>query len=110
MENTTITPVNTNPQVQSLVNSAFGKALASVIMAEIPIASIIAIIMGSKALKLVDSANALAAQYGISAGGKCVAARILGKIGKIVGIVMTAFWPFYIIFMIAYVILMISTM
>ena len=89
-------------QVEGLVKSAFSKGLASVIMAEMPVASIIAIFMGNKALKLADSANALAAQYGISAGGKCVAAKVLGEIGKIVGIVMTILWPFYIIACVAF--------
>ncbi len=88
------------PGLQQLVNSAFGKALASVIMAELPIASIIAIFMGSSANKLVAKAENLAAQYGTKAGGKKIAAKIMGKIGFFMGIGMTIFWGIYILYFI----------
>ena len=90
------TPVR-DPRIDSYADSAFGKGLGATIMAWFPVASIIAIITGSKALSAVEAAQTLAASCGTSAGGKCVAAKILGKIGKIGGIVMTAFWGFYIL-------------
>ena len=93
-------PVVTDPQVESLIDSAFGKSLAATIMCGFPIASIIAIILGSAGLNLVDEAKRLAAQRGAKPGGKNVAATVLGKIGKIVGIVMTVWWAFYILFII----------
>lgn len=83
------------PEVTDCVNSAFGKGLAAVIMAGFPIVSILAIIFGSMALKLVNKANNIAAYYRVSAGGKNIAAKVLAKIGKIVGIVMTCFYGLY---------------
>ena len=76
-------------------DSSFGNTLASVIMAWWPVTSIIAIILGSIGLKSVNRAEELEANYGVSAGGKKVAAKIMGKIGPIGGIVMTAFWFIY---------------
>ena len=84
-----------DPEVDACVDSAFGKALASAIMCEFPIASIIAIVMGSTSLNLVEQAKFMAAQRGVKPSGKIVAATILGKIGKIAGIVMTVFWAIY---------------
>ena len=83
------------PEVTACVDSAFGKGLAAVIMASFPIVSILAIIFGSMALKLVNKANNIAAYYRVSAGGKNIAAKVLGKIGKILGIVMTCFYGLY---------------
>lgn len=88
------------PQLEALVNSAFGKGLASAIMCSFPVASIIAIVMGSQAQNLALEAEAMAAHYGISAGGKKTAAKILGKVGKIAGIAYTAFWAFYLLYFI----------
>lgn len=85
----------TPAQVEEMANSAFGKCLAACIMAWFPVASIIAIIMGSQGLKLVAGANAMAERLGISAGGKAIGAKITGMIGKIGGIVMTAFYGLY---------------
>ncbi len=96
-QNTTVTP----PDLASCVDSAFGKSLAATIMAWFPICSILSIIFGSMGLKLVKKAEQMAAYYGVSAGGKKIAAKILGKIGKISGIVMTAFYGFYFILLIA---------
>ncbi len=84
-----------DPAVESYVEAAFGKSLAATIMCGFPVASIIAIIFGSAGLNLVEQAKNLAAQRGVKPSGKCVAATVLGKIGKIAGIVMTAFWGFY---------------
>lgn len=90
------------PGLNQLVNSAFSKGLASTIMAELPIASIIAIIMGSKAKKLVNEADRLAAKYGIKAPGKRTAAKILGNVGFGLGIGMTVFWTIYIIYLVIF--------
>ena len=87
--------------VAELSDKAFGKALASAILSGFPIGSIIAIVLGSKALNLVDHAKKLAEPYGIFGGGKYIAARILALVGKISGIIMTVIWPFYLIYFIA---------
>ena len=83
------------PDVEDCVNSAFGKALASVIMAWFPITCIISIFLSSGALKLVAQANQLAANYGIGAPGKNIAAKVLGTIGKISSIIMTVIYGLY---------------
>ena len=88
------------PELKSCVESAFSKALASVIMAGFPIASILSIIFGSLALKNVKKAEDIANYYRVSSGGKKIAAKIMGKIGKITGIVMTCFYSLYILFFI----------
>ncbi len=90
-------------EIDSLSGPAFGKALASVIMSWYPVTSIIGLILASSALKKVKKANALAERCGISAGGKIIAAKIMGTIGKISGIVMTVFWSLYILLIIAIV-------
>lgn len=84
------------PAAEACASDAFGKGLAATIMAWFPVASIIAIAMGGKGLGLLEQAEAIAAQYGVSVGGKAIAAKILSKIGKIGGIAMTIFWGFYI--------------
>ena len=86
-----------NPEVESTVNSAFGKSLAAAIMAWFPICSIIAIFLGSGGLKLVQAAIDRANQLGVQPGGKNVAARVLGMVGKIAGIVMTVIYGIYFI-------------
>ncbi len=93
-------PVVRDPQVESLIDSAFGKSLTSTIICGLPVGSIIAIVLGSAGLNLVDEAKRLAAQRGAMPGGKNVAATVLGKIGKIAGIVMTIWWAFYIFFIV----------
>lgn len=84
-----------HPQVVSLANSAFAKGLAAAIMAEFPIVSIIAIILGFKAKSTSQQASNLAMQYNCEFPGKGVAGKILGLIGGIVGIVMTVIWVIY---------------
>lgn len=104
-------PVNTQtpvvPSVDQMVaemsNSAFNKALASAIMSNFPITSIIAIVMGSQALGQVKRIKELAEPYGIFAGGKYIAARVLALIGKFSGIFMTVFWALYFFLIIIYV-------
>ena len=82
--------------VHGLADQAFGKALASVIMSAFPVASIIAIVMGSKALELVNQARDIATPYGMFGGGKYMAASIMAMVGKYTGIAMTVFWGLYI--------------
>lgn len=84
-------------RIAELAGAAFGRALASVIIPGLPISSIISIVLGSKALKLTHQADELAAACGKRAGGKNIAAKILGKIGKIAGISFTVFWGVYIL-------------
>ena len=95
------TPAYSDPAVDLIVDSAFGKALASAIMCEFPIASIIAIVIGSQSLDLVEQAKNLAAQRGAKPSGKIIAATVLGKIGKIAGIIMTCFWGIYLFIILA---------
>ena len=94
------------PEVEECVNAAFGKALASAILGAIvamPICTIIAIFLGNSALESVKKANEMAAYYGVSAGGKAIATKVLGMVGKISGIAMTVFWAGYFVFIFAYV-------
>lgn len=86
-----------DPQIDVLAGSGFGKALAAVIMAWFPITSIISIILGAIGLKAVNKARALAENCGVSAGGKTVAGKIMGLIGLIGGIFMTAIYLLYFI-------------
>ena len=94
---------NPNPvaEVENMVGEAFSSGLAATICAWFPVASIIAIGKGSKALKKREEAQKMAEAYGVTLPGKNIAARILGMVGKIGGIVMTVFWPLYIIILIA---------
>ena len=87
--------IPSDPEADAYVDAAFSKSLAATIMCSFPVASIIAIFFGSAGLDLVEKAKYLAAQRGVRLSGKNIAATILGKIGKIAGIVMTAFWGFY---------------
>jgi hypothetical protein len=88
-------------EVKKLADSAFGKCLAAVILAWWPICSVIAIILGGIGLKAAKQATELAEANKIQAGGKNIAAKITGKIGLIGGIIMTVFWLFYIILIVA---------
>ncbi len=91
-------------EIQQRINAIFGKALAAAIMSEFPVASIIAIFFGNNALKEVNSLMDICRSMGIRLPGKLVAARILGIVGKISGIVCTCiyaglavFYAFYFI-------------
>lgn len=94
------------PQLKVLAEEAFSNGLAAVIMAEFPVASIFAIIKGCKAQKLAKEAENMAAGYGISAGGKNVAAKIMGIVGKISGIVNTALYAFLALYFACYALIM----
>ena len=82
----------THPEVEACVNAAFGKSLAATIMAFFPICSIIAIVFGCKGLRLVNEAIEKANRLGVQPSGKNVAAKVLGMIGKIAGIVYTVLY------------------
>ena len=99
-----LTPVSEDPTVElkQAVDKAFSQALASVIMCEFPVASIISIFMGRKASKLVRDAEAMAEQTGANLGGKKIAAKILSKIGFIAGIVNTCGWAIVGLYLILY--------
>lgn len=92
----------------SMVNSAFVKGLVATILASLPIGSIIAIFLGSASTKLVAKLRDHAAANGIKPSGKNIAAKILGMVGKIEGIVMTVVWAYYFILIIFWMILMIT--
>ncbi len=85
----------TDTQMKTLVEGTFGKALASVIMAQFPIASIIAIFTGRKASKMVAQIDELAAETGIAPGGKRTASKIMSLVGFISGIYYTAFYAMF---------------
>ncbi|MBR4287241.1 MAG: hypothetical protein IKT55_06020 [Clostridia bacterium] len=92
------------PDIQQRIDGVFGKALASTIMSEFPIASIIAIFFGNNALKEIMELMDICRTMGMRLPGKLVAARILGIVGKISGIVCTCiyaglavFYAFYFI-------------
>lgn len=91
-------------ELEDLVGSAFGKSLASVIIAGFPISSIIAIILSCSGQSKLKAAQELAARMGVSAGGKAVAAKVLGIIGKIAGIVCTAIYGLYFLTILAVII------
>jgi hypothetical protein len=93
------------PDIKQRIDNVFGKALAAAIMAEFPIASIIAIFFGNNALKEIMELMDICRIMGMRLPGKLVAARILGIVGKISGIVCTCiyaglavFYTFYFIF------------
>ena len=94
---TTVSCDENNTEIEVCVGTAFGKSLAATIMAWFPICSIIAIVLGNGGLQMVQRANELASRYGVDAGGKNIAAKILGMIGKIAGIVMTVIYSIYFI-------------
>lgn len=92
----TVVP-SVDQMVEELSNKAFKKGLLSAIFSLWPILSIVAIVLGCQSLKLVKKAKELAEPYGIFAGGKYIAARVLALVGKFTGILMTVVWGIYLI-------------
>ena len=90
-------------EVAVLGEKGFGKALAAAIMSGFPITSIIAIFMGRTALKTVNRARDLARRQGISAGGKCIAARALSIYGIASGAYMTLIYAMIASWIVLYV-------
>ncbi len=82
-------------KVQELVDSAFGKGLASTIMAWFPVTSIIAIFIAAASKRASKEAVRLATALGIEVGGKNIAAKVLNTVGLALSIFWTAFWGFY---------------
>lgn len=83
---------NLPTDIQQRINAIFGKALAAAIMSEFPVASIIAIFFGNNALKEIMELMDICRSMGVRLPGKLVAARILGIVGKISGIVCTCIY------------------
>ena len=102
-ELSTINEEITDTQFQELVEKTFAQALASAIMSNFPVASIIAIFKGSKASKMIAQIDEITARTGKQPGGKRMAARILSKYGFISGIALSAFLAFYFAFIIIYI-------
>jgi hypothetical protein len=78
-----------------MVDEAFSKGLAAAIMCGFPVASIIAIVFGSRSLDLVEKLRRHAAANGFKPSGRNIAAKVLGMVGKIVGIVATVIYGIY---------------
>lgn len=95
------------PQLRELTDEAFSTGLASVIMAGFPVASIFAIFKGRKAQSLAKEAEDMATAYGFPAGGKNTAAKIMGIVGKISGIVNTALYAFLELYFTCYSVIMV---
>ncbi len=91
----------TKKDLDGIIDKSFGKGLAATICAWFPIASIVAIILGSKSMKIWKEAKNLSQQYGVKLSGKNIAARVLGMVGTFGGIGMTCFWLLYIIIIVA---------
>ena len=95
-----------------IVDNAFAKGLASVIMAQFPIASLISIFLARNASSLVAEAEKIAADTGLNAGGKNTAAKVMGIVGFWIGIGYCAFWAlfFFLYFGMMFFIFMLSSM
>lgn len=84
-----------------LINSAFIKGIIAAALCEIPFAGIASIILGRIGLNQLKQGLAMAQANGEVVSGKRIPAKILGMIGFIGGIVMTAVWGLYFIIIIA---------
>ena len=84
-----------DPMIDVLAGQAFSKGLASVILSQFPIASIIGLILGSKGVKSANMARDLANAQGVKGGGKYMVGRILSTIGKFMSLFYTIFWALY---------------
>ncbi len=89
-----------SPEVNELASSSLTRGIVALILAEIPIVSIVAIILGFSAKGKGQKAQNLAKQLYCKCPAKAIVGRILGIVGGIYGIFMTVFWPIYIIYMI----------
>lgn len=96
-----------DPDVAALTGTAFSKGLAAAIMCQFPVASVIAIFYGSKAMNAVVTARDVAARRGVRAPKKLIAAKILGTVGKFAGIGYTVFWAVYLTYLIGWLLIMI---
>lgn len=77
-----------NSELEKAVNDAFQKALASVIIINLPVVGFVGVIFGVLALQQIKRVDELAADLGVEAGGKRKAAKIMALIGTIYGSVL----------------------
>ena len=84
-----------NVSLEKEADRAFSKSLAAVIMANFPIASIIAIFFAAKSRGLVNALFAKAEALGVSAGGKGIAAKVLSIVGLALSIAMTVLYAIF---------------
>lgn len=100
-------------RIKALADEAFTKCLVSAILANFPIASIFAIFLGNAGLKVAKKATEYAEEHGTKTGGKNIIAKILGNVGKWLGLyntVVTALLvAFYVIYFLFIMILMIAS-
>ena len=94
---------NYDYQLDAQEKSAFIKSLAAIIMAWFPITSIIAVFLGLKAGKLAKQTEELANQVGAKFSGKIKAAKILGMIGWIAGLVCSIVWGIVALIILCYI-------
>lgn len=83
-----------------IINSAFGKGIAACICSIFPVASIVAIVLGSKVLSMRNKAVTIAESAGQVLSGKRIAVKVLGMVGKWLGVGMTVFWALYILLLV----------
>ena len=100
-----ITETSQSETIYDLLNSAFYKALASVIMSQFPIVSIFAIFIARKANSLLAQAEKQARCSGLSLGGKRIPTKIMGLVGLIAGIVNSIYYVIIGLFLIFYIFL-----
>lgn len=86
-----------DPEIEDKVNYNFKKALASVILAEFPIMSIVAFFLSHSAWKCAWELTGLAKERGVRLPGKNIAVKILSGIGRGISIFGTIFWTIYLL-------------
>ena len=87
--------------VDEKCDRGFFKGLTALILCCFPICSVIAICFGVSGQRIMSAANNLADAYGLSLPPKYFIGKSFSIVGKIVGIVMTAFWTIWMIVMAA---------
>ena len=83
-------------EVERYASAALGKGIASMILSCFSlffVPAILAIVFGARAQSHSRTANRLARECGVSAGGKAIAGKILGIIGMISGIANVVIYP-----------------
>ncbi len=84
-----------DPEIEGEVERIFKKALASVIIAELPIMSVVAFFLSHSAWKRAWELTDLAKERGVRLPGKNIAVKILSGIGRGISIFGTIFWTIY---------------
>ena len=90
---------------QQRINKVFGKALAAIIMTQIPLCCFISLFLGNNALKAANEIINLCSSYGIPIPGKLKTAKVLARVGKFVGL---GFSIYYSISIVLFIINLIS--